>query len=287
MADFDKLWDYDNPAQTEEKFREVLNALPADADVDYRLQLLTQIARTYGLRYMFNEAHQTLDAVMNHLAANTGLARVRYHLERGRSYNSAGKKDEAQKEFELAETTGREMAADKYVIDAMHMLAIVAPPLQSCAINEQAILYTENSTQPEAKNWLGALYNNLAWGYYDLGQYEKALSVFLRALKWREEKKTARGIFIAKWCVAKTLRALGRLDDSLTIQLALFEESVETGQSDGYVHEELGELYLLKNDQQKAAFHFEKAYHLLSQDPHHIANDGPRLERMKKLAGLA
>lgn len=77
---------------------------------------------------------------------------------------------------------------------------------------------------------------------------------------------------------------MNRLDDALKVQLALFEEAVETGNNDGYVHEELGELFLLKNDNMKSTFHFEKAYELLSADPQLAQNERPRLDRMKELS---
>src|SRR5205809_4269353 len=46
MADFDKLWDYQDPAGTEKKFRELLPAAEAAGDASYVAELLTQIART-------------------------------------------------------------------------------------------------------------------------------------------------------------------------------------------------------------------------------------------------
>ena len=101
---------------------------------------------------------------------------------------------------------------------------------------------------------------------------------------FREEKKSAYEIFLAKWSVARTLRALNRNDDALKVQLALFEEASNTGNHDGYVHEELAELFLLNNDKMKSTFHFEKAYELLSADPHLAQNEGPRLDRMKQLS---
>jgi hypothetical protein len=53
-VDFDKLWNFNDPAESERKFR----ALPPDAEVQ------TQIARAQGLQRKFDEAHKTLDAVV-------------------------------------------------------------------------------------------------------------------------------------------------------------------------------------------------------------------------------
>lgn len=283
MTEFDKLWDYNNPAATEEKFRQVLQSLSPDTNLSDFLQLKTQLARTFSLRSMFNEAHAILDEVEQQLPELKDVAHVRYFLERGRSFNSAGKKAEAFQQFMTAKETAQQLNEDFYTIDAIHMLAIIATPAEAIALNEKGVIFAENSKSPQAKNWLGALYNNLAWSYFDRGEYEKALSIFLRALKWREEKQSAKEIFIAKWCVARTLRALNRLDEAIKIQLALLEEMVETDQPDGYVYEELGELHLAKNEPVYKMY-FGFAHTALSNDKWLAANEAARLQRMKELA---
>ncbi|MDB5285011.1 MAG: hypothetical protein JWO06_4086 [Bacteroidota bacterium] len=284
MEDFDKLWNYSDPAGTEVKFKEVLKDLSPEKDRSAFLQLQTQIARTYGLRYLFDEAQALLNEVEQQLPAVHELAHVRYHLERGRTFNSAHKTEDATIHFKQAKEIAEQLAEDFYSIDAIHMLAIAAPLEESIRLNEAGIILAESSKNERAKNWLGPFYNNLGWSYFDSGQYEKALSVFLRSLKWREDKKSEQGIFIAKWAVARALRALNRLDDALKIQLGLFEESVSIAKPDGFVHEELGELFLLKNDKLKSSFHFEKAYGLLSEDKYLQQNEKDRLERIQKLA---
>lgn len=281
MTQYDKLWDYSKPADTEAKFREALKETSPEKNLSEHLQLLTQLARTQGLQRKFDEAHKILDEVSKQLPAQPETAHVRYYLERGRTFNSSGEKRNAEVCFTKAYETAKEVELDGYVVDAMHMLAIIAPPDEAIALNAEAVIFAESSDKPEARNWLGSLYNNLGWGYFDTGQYEKALSIFLRALKWREEKRQPQQTFIAKWCVARALRALNRMDDALTIQLGLFEEAVTTGKNDGYVHEELGELFLHKNDKLKYTFHFEKAYELLCDDPY-LPKE--RLERMKSLS---
>ncbi len=284
MAHFDTLWNYSKPAETESKFREMLEAFSSGNNLSEYLQLKTQIARTFSLRRMFDDAHKMLDEVENQLPEENDLAHARYHLERGRTFNSSGNKEQAFYQFTKAKHCASSLSEDFFTIDAIHMLAIIALPQQAVLLNEEAILYAENSKQERAKNWLGSLYNNLAWNYFDKGEFEKALSIFLRALKWREEKKTAPEIFLAKWCVARTLRALNKLEEAMTIQLALFEEALSTGEEDGYVYEELGELFLLKQDKGKTVFHFEKAWQLLGKDAYLQQNESARLERIKRLA---
>jgi tetratricopeptide (TPR) repeat protein len=284
MKDFDTLWNYSDPAATEIKFREVLASYQPVADLSIYLQLQTQIARTYSLRAMFQEAHALLDTVLPLLPATPGASHVRYHLERGRTFNSSGNKADAGKHFEQAYQVSTYLKEDFYAVDALHMLAIIAPPDQAIIWNEEAIRYAEAAGQERAKNWLGSLYNNLAWSYFDKQAYEKALDIFMRALQWRQNKKSAPEIFMAKWSVARTLRALGRIEEALVMQQALLHEMTLAGKPDGYVYEELGELCLITGNPACPSY-FQSAYNELSKDHWFAANEAVRLQRLKELAG--
>ena len=173
MTDFDKLWNYNNPAETEIKFREVLKETSPEKNLSEYLQLLTQIARTQGLQRKFEIAHQTLDEVAALLIEEHRTEHIRYFLERGRAFNSSGVKRNAEVCFRTALDIAQKLNEDAYAIDAIHMLAIISSPDVSVLLNEEAILFAEKSEQPEAKKWLGSLYNNLAWGYFDKKEFEK------------------------------------------------------------------------------------------------------------------
>ncbi len=283
MQDFDKLWNYYDPAATEIKFREVLKDSSPVKDLSRHVQLLTQIARTYSLRKQFDEAHKILDEAGGQLTEEKGVEHIRYFLERGRTFNSSGDKRNAEICFRNALDISQKLNEDFYTIDTIHMLAIITSPDESIRLNEEAIVLAEESKQERAKSWIGSLYNNLAWGYFDKAEYEKALSIFLRALKWREDKQQLHEIFLAKWCVARTLRALNRIEEAIKIQLALFEELVDTDRKDGYVYEELGELYLLKNDPVHKMY-FQFAYAELSQDTWLSKSEPQRIERLKQMS---
>lgn len=284
MQEFDKLWNYSDPATTEQKFRAELPNYIETTKLDAYLQLQTQIARTFSLRRMFDEAHDVLNIVEQKLPATHSVAHVRYNLERGRAFNSAGNKADANRHFEEAKAIAKTLGEDFYFIDAIHMLAITATPAEAVKLNEEGVVLAEQSNQPQARNWLGSLYNNLGWSYFDLGEYDKALSVFLRALQWREAKQSAPELFLAKWCVARTLRALGKIDDAIKIQLALLEQMIDIGPTDGYVYEELGELHLLKGEEVHKMY-FQFAYNELSKDQWLSKNEPNRLLRMQQLAG--
>jgi tetratricopeptide (TPR) repeat protein len=283
MQEFDKQWNYANPEETATVFYSFLKTSSPEKDLNYHLQLLTQIARTHSLRRNFEEAHALLDETQRLLPTEHSTAHIRYHLERGRTYNSAGEKEKAKEHFVAAEEIAGQLKEDFYLIDAIHMLAIISPPAESLLLNEKAIVAAELSSNERAKNWLGSLYNNLGWSYFDMGSYEKALSIFLRALQWRESKNQAQEIFLAKWCVARTLRALEKTEEAIKIQLALLEEMIETEKADGYVYEELAELHFLKNDTTYKMY-FQFAFNELSKDIWLTAHEPQRLERLKLMA---
>ncbi|HNB51321.1 MAG TPA: tetratricopeptide repeat protein, partial [Anaerolineales bacterium] len=280
---FDTLWNYNDPAGTEQKFRALLPRAEAADDRSYHAQLLTQLARTLGLQRRFDEAHQVLDTVETMLTDDLETARVRYLLERGRAFNSSKHPDQARPLFLEAWERAKAAKEDFYAVDAAHMLGIVEKDQASLDWNLQAIAYAEGSTSPRARNWLGSLYNNTGWTYHDMGEYEKALDLFERAVILRQQQGNAETIRIARWCVARCLRSLGRNEEALEIQLTLLKEGEETGTPDAYTHEELGELYLLTGDAEKARPHFAAAFADLSQDPWLAENEPERIARLKEL----
>lgn len=285
----DSLWDYNDPAATEQKFLEILPQAESSGDEDYHLQLLTQIARTHSLRQQYDEAHKILDEVETLLAISESVdtARVRFLLERGRSFNSAGDKDKGLLFFKQAYDLAIEKGMDFYAIDAAHMLAIAETPEKSLEWSEIAIEMIEKSPDERSKKWAGALYNNTGWTYHDMEDYEKAMDYFEKSLAWHSERNTGLGERIAKWTVARCLRSLGRANDALDMQMELLKE-IETNNypNDGYVFEEIGECNLILGNDETASEYFAKAYELLSEDGWLQQNEKERLERLKKLGKL-
>jgi len=278
--DFDSLWDYSNPVQTEIKFREVIKQIP-DNDSVY-LEMLTQIARTQGLQRKFEDAHQTLDEVEKNLEENS-RAKLRYLLERGRVFNSSKQPDKSRSLFEEAFKLAKKRNEDFYAVDALHMLAIVADPADSLPLNLQAIAYAESSPDEKARGWLGSLYNNTGWSYHDLGDYESALKIFEKAEAFFNSMNETRRLKIATWTVARCLRSLNRVEEALSKQMELLKEFEAIGETDGYVFEEIGECLLLLNQKEEARPMFAKAYEELSQDGFLVDNEHERLKRLKEL----
>lgn len=286
LPNFDRMWDYGKPAETEQRFRKVLPHAEAAGDLDYLLQLKTQIARTYGLRKRFEEAHALLDTVEPELNAETRVARIRYLLERGRAFNSSGKKMKAKTLFLEAYEFGRKEKLDFYTIDAAHMMGIVEEPAQQVGWTEKALAIAEATEDKRAQGWLGALYNNLGWTYFDLKDYDKALEIHRSGWAWRKKiDPKAKPTRIAKWAVARQLRALGRYDEALKLQTELLEEWKAAGEEGGFVYEEMGELLLVKGKETEATSYFAKAWPLLEKMDWLKEEDPERYARLRKLAG--
>jgi tetratricopeptide (TPR) repeat protein len=279
----DRWWDFDHPAKSEATFRAELAKLPADSSA--RLELTTQIARAQGLQRRFNEAHATLDEVEARLAGQPPRVSVRYLLERGRVFNSSRQADRAVPLFHGALDQARAAGEDFLAIDAAHMLGIAAPAAERLDWNLLAVKLTEETGDTRSKRWLASLYNNIGWTYHDRGDDARALAYFEKALPAWEVRGNAQAVRAAKWSVARALRALGRYDEALAIQRALFEEIERSGEADGYVYEELGELTLARGDAAGSKPWFARAYATLYADAGFAANEPERLARLKQLGG--
>jgi tetratricopeptide (TPR) repeat protein len=279
--DFDQLWDYDEPAATEQRFRQLLAQIPAGTPAYF--ELLTQIARAQGLQRNFDAAHRTLDTVERALANGGERVQIRYLLERGRVFNSAKRPELAQPQFMAAWERASSAGADFYAIDAAHMLAIVEQPEQCLAWNLRALELTEQTPDPRAKKWLGSLCNNIGWTYHDAEQYDQALALFEKALAHREAQGQEREARIARWCVARALRSLGRVAEALAMQQALLNTNERDGTADGYGLEEVAECLLALGRLAEAQAYFARAYAELSRDPCLAESEPERLERLKTL----
>lgn len=259
--DISKLWDFSKPELSEERFHSSLST----ASPDEILILQTQIARTYGIRKNFSRAQQILADIETQIQ-NAGIeVKVHYFLELGRTYSSTTHppesqsseiKEQARAAYMRAFDLAQDGKLDGLAIDALHMMTVVdSGPEDQVEWNHKAIALMQSSIMKEAKKWEGTLHNNLGYAYHLLGRYEEALTEFKLALAARERDGDPQTIRIAHWMIAWTLRALGRLNEAIEIQLHLEKECDEAGEPDPYVVEELELLYRAVNNTEKAEFY--------------------------------
>jgi len=284
LPNFDTFWNYQDPAATQEKFMEILPQAEQLGNTSYYVELLTQIARSQGLQRKFDEAHKTLDEVEKLLYKAEGSAKVRYLLERGRTVNSSGFPEESRKYFAEAFEVAKKVGEENLAVDAAHMMGVVESTEKSIEWSLKAMETAEQAKDPEANKWLGTLYNNLGWTYHDREEYERALELFEKALVWREENKSnERQIRIAKWCIGRVYRSLGKVDEALELQEKLMQIEGADEDEFGYVYEEMGENFWLLNRKEEAQGYFKKAYGILSKDEWLQAEEPERLERLNRL----
>ena len=254
--DIGALWDFGDPARSEAVFREHL----AGASHDDALSLQTQIARTYSLRSRFDEAHAQLDRIEPDIATAGPEPRVRYLLERGRTWRSSKQPDKARPLFLQAVDLALAAKLEYLAIDAMHMVAIIEPPEQQMAWNQRALAAAAQASDPAARSWEASLANNIGMTQHGQGRYEEALASFRTALTARERLGKAGSIRVAHWMIAWTLRALKRHDEALAILMRLEREGAAAGQPDGYVFEEIGENLLALGRAPEARPWFARAH---------------------------
>lgn len=291
MSEFPELhtlWNYNDPAGTAVRFEALLPMVEASDNRAYHAELLSQLARTHSLRRQFTEAQQLLDEAEALLTDGMVVPRICCLLERGRSFNSASEPERALPLFQEAFALGTAVSpqADFYTIDAAHMVAIAEPDAaEQIKWNEKALALAEATPDVRAAGWRGSLYNNLGWTYHDMGEYKQALSLFEKALAWREANHPDQPetIRIAKWCIGRTYRSLNRLNEALALQQALLAEYQGVGQTDGFVNEEIGECLLALGQGAEARPYFAQAHEELSQMDWLAALEPERLARLEQL----
>jgi tetratricopeptide (TPR) repeat protein len=231
MTDPTELWDFDDPAGSEARFR----AAVATAEGADRLVLMTQVARALGLQERYDEGH----AVLDQLSVDDDEVATRVSLERGRLLRSSGDPDAARPHFEAAAAAAREAGLEALHVDALHMVALVAPAEEQQRLTAEALAVARASSAQAARDWDASLLNNLGMAHADAGDWSAALAAFEDALAARERIGDAARTRVARWMVGWALRNLGRTEEALAVQTALKAELEAVGEEDPYVDEEL------------------------------------------------
>jgi tetratricopeptide (TPR) repeat protein len=287
-ATLDAGWDFDAPAASEAKFRAEAARQPAGSRE--ALEASTQVARTLGLQRRFSEADALLDALEPGLGQAPDRVRVRYLLERGRVRNSSGQPRAAVPFFEqalAASTRDALPGASYYAVDAMHMLGIAAAPDVALEWDRKALAAAQAATDPRTRGWRASLLHNLGWTVFERGDAAQALAYWQQALVLRESQGDTATTRVARWTVARGLRAVGRIDEAWAMQRALADETERAHAPDGYVYEELAELALARGQEAAARPYAAHAHALLKDDAELRASAPARLARLARLGGVA
>src|SRR3954449_4067741 len=257
-----ELWGFDDPEASETRAREQLERETTDAG---RAEVLTQLAGIEGLQDRFDAGDKLIDDAVA-LAAGDEVALARIELERGRLRRSAGDPEAARPMFERSFGIAARMGQTFIAADAAHMVALVA------GNREGVVGWTRRGIElaeadDDARHWLGPLYNNLGWEYYEAGDFEQALDAFERQVVARERDADNRqALEIARYSVGKALRAVGRSAEAVRMLEGCVAWADGEGAPDGWFHEELAEEYAAVGRDTEAADQARAAIPLLERD---------------------
>jgi tetratricopeptide (TPR) repeat protein len=229
--DLRALWDFDDPAGSEQRFRD----LAASAPEPVATHAMTQVARALGLRARYDDAHAVLDA----LDAGDPESRVRRDLERGRLLRSSGDPAAARPLFESAAAEAQRGGLEELHVDSLHMVALVVDPADRLEAHRVALAWAKAASDPAARDWDASLLNNIGVAHADAGDHAAALIAFEDALAARIRIGDPARTRVARWMVAWSLRHLGVVDVAREMQLELKAELDAIGEHDPHVDEEL------------------------------------------------
>jgi len=289
FRNLDQLW---NPADVLAS-EAVFNGLLPDAhkltgkDRSFLIELLSLIGRSEAFQMKFSQAASSLEkaeTLLNEQNSNYLVsARIRWLIEKGRFYILKKTPSQARGLFSEAWTLAINSGEDYFAVEIAQLMATSEPEKAQQEWIVRSLEIAENSSNQKTKEWLGGLYTGYGWKLFDLRQYEKSLEIFQKALQNFKARGPSRGAFVAQWAIGKTLRALGKTEEALSVQKALLAELGIGGVRDGRLYEELAECLQTLHRTTEAQLYFELAYRELSNEEWVKDNQSLKLKRLKDL----
>jgi len=287
LAAIRDVWDFNDPAGSETRFRELAAEAEAQGNGSYAAEAMTQVARTFSLRGEMDQANAILDDVDAGPYADVPVVRVRSLLERGRTLNSSGRADAALPLFEEAYEVAAANSEDFLAGDAIHMAGIASDI--DGERNWVGVLVDFVASHPDspATYWFGAVHNNLGWSYMTAERFEEALAEFQASRNAYAAMPDKRyETLIADYSVGQAMRQLGRCEAALPLQEQTFEAiRNEFDTEDEYVAEEIALCRVALGDTDGAREPAALAYSKFSQDSWFVENEADRLEVLRELSG--
>jgi tetratricopeptide (TPR) repeat protein len=287
--DLDLLWNPADVTGSEAAYRALLSEGQklTGPDRSYLIDLHSWIGRSEAVQEKYVDARSSLssaEALLEEQGAACRIsARIRWLIENGRLHILAKTPSQAKGFFSEAWTLSFIAAEDYFAVEIAQLMAATEPQKSQQEWILRAIDIAEKSPLPKTKRWLGGLYTSFGWKLYDLRQFDNALGAFEKALQSYKAQGTAREAFVAQWSIGKVLRALGKIEEALSIQKTLLSELGIGGERDGRLYEELAECLQSLQRTTEAQLYFELAYRELSADEWVKDNQPVKLRRLKDL----
>ena len=276
--DFHSVWNFDDLSAT----RKALEALLAEAErsgPDDRACILTQLARLDGLEKALGDADSRL-AEAQELAAGNAEVDARIALEAGRLARDQGDIVRSGTLFQSALDIASQAGLDDLALDALHMLAIIAPADQAMTLAAQAEALVK-AGDPGLKRWLGPILNNLGWTLFEDGRFLEAAACFRRDTDLRTEQGAEQARQIAAWNTAMALRQGGRFEEALPILESLVEEG---GSRLTFAYVQLAELWDARDDAARTADYAIKALETHDNPQYESIPSPDKVAHLKTLA---
>jgi tetratricopeptide (TPR) repeat protein len=265
-------WDFNDPAASLKRFRQLERDAAIDADKAFAL---TQVARALGLQGNYAEGRASL-AKADTLLPALGKERAQYWLELGRIENEENNVSEALSCFQKSVALASAADEEYVMVDAAHMIAIVVPKEEQPERAEFALSLAREASNERTRYWIGPIANNLGWTYMDLAQPEKAVASFRGALKCRLAQKDQTPTRLARYALGRALRASRQLDEAVSV----LNEALAMGGSIGFIEEELAECLFLLGKAEQAKPLYQTAYNKLSANTDLGKLEPDRLSRL-------
>jgi len=287
FPDIDGYWSSGDFATIEAAIR---SALPTDVNGEWgttALDAITQLVRVQNLQGKTTEAKENLELARKLIMAiapekQTRLE-IRLLLEEGRHLCLSMMPSKAQTHFSQAWTMATAANEIALAIEAAVMLSISQPPKYRNDWLQRAIELAEKTDVQQAKLWLAQLYLMDGWHAFDFRRFDDALKSFKSALERPREHGEMTSLILIKWCVARAMRALGRIQEALDIQRELLAEVSSEGKLNGHVFLEIAECLQLLRKTEEAKTYFESAYKELSVNGWYTDNKASELSRILHL----
>jgi len=195
-----------------EKYKEVLEQARVEFNRSVETEALAQVSRMSLLLDKKEEGRSWLEQAAEKASDNDPMGWSRYLGVKGRFEWKDNDLTAARKTFDEMYVYCNTNGLWSRAVDAAHMIAIVAEsPQEQIEWGRRGIEAAESGGE---ESWLGPLWNNLAGTYYDIKQFDSALTCYLKAREYHWQFSGEVAKLFADYHVGMAYRMAGNPDEA-------------------------------------------------------------------------